>query len=974
MRSSASLQTESKHQEVSPAVFKKEAGALAKSSEATSYGVLQGGRHSFGKVKVNSSESSPSNPVRIQAKLMINQPGDQYEQEADAMAERVMRMTQQPQLTTPGKSSDPSAIQRKCAACEEEEENKVPVMRKAELNSGIEASAGLESQLYSTKGGGNPLPDGTRSFMEKAFHADFSKVRIHTGRQAADMNRSIQASAFTIGSNIYFNQDQYTPENSEGKQLLVHELTHVLQQEMNPATPVIQRQLITSDLQNEADHLTTEELESEIQAMRSYILEHPERSEGYEQTLERLIVFERVLSQRQSSRVRFRQSVIEAREQQRELPASQAALQAGVSLISQGTHPLVSQSQALFIQGFITGFGTEIPPGELEDYETEMLEHWPEFYGGYLMGLPEGLWNGLTGLVEGIGTLVQIGWSVYRRTSISIQAYEFLSDPQGYMALRRREYEQLRAIVNALQEFGAAVRNDPTIVMQWSSDIGLALGEDLAGRYTRDFLRQSPYNKGNLAGNVVGVVLFEVLLEIILAVATQGIGNLVRGVAAVGQGARAGGRLANLLRRMLEASPAMRRLIHALTGGEDVARLGEMAADATRQGERGVEEAADVAQQGERIVEQSALPSSRSPELYSIPGGGETTLPRREHLSEISTPEPVPSPEPIVSAEPPSTEVGTVTPITAARRPRPSGGRQLRQQSSEVTSLDEARRRAQARSATEPVPPSEPHTSAAPQTTPAEMEEIDVIGDQLPLAAGAEPRGPVASAGGGPRRPRSTASGPSSPSTRSSTTRVSSSTGSGRRRALQTSSRVPEIDDLSPEELRRIEVLQEFTEAQTLGSSQSTSPGRFGQATSGLEQDISEIFGISLNRTPGGRAVPEQFEVGNFSHRYAEDLIPESELPRGLRNEVEIIDVETGTERVIVLGRTDRLDPENYVVYEIKPNTPEQIRLGEEQGRRYADLLNQIENLPTGPRWTHRVVTYDGDAVRRVLRSIGYLP
>ena len=179
----------------------------------------------------------------IQPKLMVNAPGDRYEQEADAMADQVMRMPQN-QPTTPVRPAATGmiarSIQRKCAACEAggktcsscaEEENKKKLMRKAEGGGGgFAASPGLVSQLGATRGGGSPLPSGTRSFMENAFSTDFSGVRVHTDGRAAEMSRGIQAKAFTYGSDIYFNGGEFAPESDGGKRLLAHELGHVVQQ------------------------------------------------------------------------------------------------------------------------------------------------------------------------------------------------------------------------------------------------------------------------------------------------------------------------------------------------------------------------------------------------------------------------------------------------------------------------------------------------------------------------------------------------------------------------------------------------------------------------------------------------------------------------------------------------------------------------------------------------------------------------
>ena len=66
--------------------------------------------------------------------------------------------------------------------------------------------------------------------MGNAFGKDFSNVRIHTDQAAVDMNRQLKSQAFTHGKDIYFNQGRFNPESKTGKQLLAHELTHVVQQ------------------------------------------------------------------------------------------------------------------------------------------------------------------------------------------------------------------------------------------------------------------------------------------------------------------------------------------------------------------------------------------------------------------------------------------------------------------------------------------------------------------------------------------------------------------------------------------------------------------------------------------------------------------------------------------------------------------------------------------------------------------------
>lgn len=77
---------------------------------------------------------------------------------------------------------------------------------------------------------GQPLDPATRSFMEPRFGHDFSRVRVHTGEQAAEAARSVDADAYTIGRDVVFDTGQYKPNTGEGRRLVAHELAHVVQQ------------------------------------------------------------------------------------------------------------------------------------------------------------------------------------------------------------------------------------------------------------------------------------------------------------------------------------------------------------------------------------------------------------------------------------------------------------------------------------------------------------------------------------------------------------------------------------------------------------------------------------------------------------------------------------------------------------------------------------------------------------------------
>ena len=84
--------------------------------------------------------------------------------------------------------------------------------------------------VESRKGAGAPLPPDTRSTMEGFFGADLGQVRVHTDTAAVQLNRELNAQAFTVGPDVFFAEGTYNPTSRAGQGLLAHELTHVAQQ------------------------------------------------------------------------------------------------------------------------------------------------------------------------------------------------------------------------------------------------------------------------------------------------------------------------------------------------------------------------------------------------------------------------------------------------------------------------------------------------------------------------------------------------------------------------------------------------------------------------------------------------------------------------------------------------------------------------------------------------------------------------
>jgi len=213
----------------------------------------------------------------IQAKLKIGKPNDKYEQEADRVADIVMRMPEPKESRVTSHKSldkkDDENVQPKLIAERitplvqrqaepEEEEEKELIQPKGDSSSTAEMNPGVESNINPLRGGGQTLPESTRSYFEKRFGYDFSGVRVHTEDKASDATKAVNARAFTVSNNIVFNRGNYSPETSSGKRLLAHELTHVVQQTKRGLSPVSNSITRTSVIKNSG-------LNSRLQIQRS---------------------------------------------------------------------------------------------------------------------------------------------------------------------------------------------------------------------------------------------------------------------------------------------------------------------------------------------------------------------------------------------------------------------------------------------------------------------------------------------------------------------------------------------------------------------------------------------------------------------------------------------------------------------------------------------------------------------------------
>jgi hypothetical protein len=158
----------------------------------------------------------------LQTKLRINEPGDEYEQEADRVAEHVMRMPD-PHLKPENPRFTTTPLGQR---------------RVTEGNTGVGEAPLIVHDVLSSPG--EPLDATTRAFFEPRFGHDFSSIRIYADRWAQESASAINARAYTFGHGIVFGAGQYAPSTSSGRHLLAHELAHVTQQGSD-AKSVIQR-------------------------------------------------------------------------------------------------------------------------------------------------------------------------------------------------------------------------------------------------------------------------------------------------------------------------------------------------------------------------------------------------------------------------------------------------------------------------------------------------------------------------------------------------------------------------------------------------------------------------------------------------------------------------------------------------------------------------------------------------------------
>jgi hypothetical protein len=184
--------------------------------------------------------------AETQRSMNVGAAGDSFEREADAVAREIVggsgaapaqREAEEEELQAKHvqREAEEDELQAKHVQreAEEDELQAKHLQRDASPEVGMDggsASAETTTAIENSRGGGSPLSPSVRGEMEGAFGADFGGVRVHEGAEAADLNQRLSARAFTTGNDIFIGQGGLNAGSRGGKELLAHELTHVVQQ------------------------------------------------------------------------------------------------------------------------------------------------------------------------------------------------------------------------------------------------------------------------------------------------------------------------------------------------------------------------------------------------------------------------------------------------------------------------------------------------------------------------------------------------------------------------------------------------------------------------------------------------------------------------------------------------------------------------------------------------------------------------
>ncbi|HEY7147364.1 MAG TPA: DUF4157 domain-containing protein [Streptosporangiaceae bacterium] len=194
---------------------------------------------------------APGPALAAQPALRLGRPGDRYEREADRLAEDLASGHASP-VPVPGRERRPASAARSTRISRTATTATAPIARsRAAPADGTGGTAGggvgpaAQQLILGARGQGRPLPATVRRRFERGLGTGLAAVRVHTDPSADGLNRQLGSSAFTTGQDIFFRRGEYDPASDAGREVLAHELVHVVQQTGGSgaasASPLVQR-------------------------------------------------------------------------------------------------------------------------------------------------------------------------------------------------------------------------------------------------------------------------------------------------------------------------------------------------------------------------------------------------------------------------------------------------------------------------------------------------------------------------------------------------------------------------------------------------------------------------------------------------------------------------------------------------------------------------------------------------------------
>jgi hypothetical protein len=290
-----------------------------------------------------------------------------------------------------------------------------------------------------------------------------------------------------------------------------------------------------------------------------------------------------------------------------------------------------------FTAGFVEGLISGMDPADYEIVKSKLFANPLEFYGHYVTGTFKGFFEGAKALIESLIDLFTLALNL-TPAGITYNAIRFAVS-ETYRKKIAEDALEAKAKAEALLGLMAEFARNPFLYIAKSRSAGKALGKALAQEINQGVAAKSAQQIGDFVGEVVGRVLFEV----ILIVATEGIGEAVRGAGAVGEVARIAARVADNLRDSLEGLPALRRVFVRFLGeSEGGLRLARWA-------ERGAQLRLPEEGSGAKAVGKLWKEGSAEVEEFAYRSGPKGPRPPQTDLTQpprhIMPPDPIPEGE-----------------------------------------------------------------------------------------------------------------------------------------------------------------------------------------------------------------------------------------------------------------------------------------------------------------------------------------